>query len=131
MTLNWEKTSIRLRGVKENVNPLTDAVTVTETAHILPFSLMTADTNKMVRCTGDAFLLVKQLTAIQLFEKCTIWSVLKSFTNIEFTELNGNSLNSLTNVFTLDTALHKFFGPLDFWFEAVDVRVSFSSFIYC
>lgn len=122
MTRNWEKTSIRLRDVKEKYNPITDTVTVTETAHILPFSLMSADTNKTVRRV-DASVLVKQLTAIQLFKKCTIWSVIKSFTNIEFTELNGNNMNSLTNVLTLDTGLHQFFGPLDFWFEAVPVRV--------
>lgn len=101
VTRNWEKTSIRLRDVKGKYNPTTDTVTVTEAAHILPFSLMSADTNKT------------------LFKKCTIWSVIKSFTNIEFTELNGDNINSLTNVLTLDTGLHKFFGPLDFWFEAV------------
>lgn len=122
MTRNWEKTSIRLRDVKGKYNPTTDTVTVTEAAHILPFSLMSADTNKTVRRV-DASVLVKQLTAIQLFKKCTIWSVIKSFTNIEFTELNGDNINSLTNVLTLDTGLHKFFGPLDFWFEAVPVRV--------
>ena len=59
---------------------------------------------------------------IQLFKKCTIWSVIKSFTNIEYKELSGNNINSLTNVITLDTGVHKFFGPLRIWFEAVPVR---------
>src|ERR1700733_7267864 len=59
---------------------------------------------------------------IQLFKKCTIWSVIKFFTNIEFKELSGNNINSLTNVITLDTGVHKSFGPLRIWFEAVPVR---------
>lgn len=61
------------------------------------------------------------LIFIQLFKKCTIWSVIKSFTNIEFTELSGDNINSLTNVITLDALLHKSFGSLHLWFEAVPV----------
>jgi hypothetical protein len=121
VTHNWDKTSIRLHDVKGKYNPITDTVTVTEAAHILPFSLMSTDTNRMVRRV-DVSILAKQLTAIQLFKK-SIWSVIKSFTNIEFTELNGNNINLLTNILTLNTGLHKFFGLLDFWFEAVPVRV--------
>jgi hypothetical protein len=60
-------------------------------------------------------------TAIQLFNKATIWAVIESFTNVTFEELNGNNINSLTNVITLDTTIHALFGPLDLWFEAVPV----------
>jgi hypothetical protein len=47
-------------------------------------------------------------TAIQLFKKCTIWTVIKSLRNMEFKELNGENINSLTNVITFDTVVHKF-----------------------
>ena len=62
------------------------------------------------------------VTTNQLFKKCTIWSVITSFTNIKFKELSGNNINSLTNVITLHTSVHKFFGQLHLWFEAVPVR---------
>jgi len=107
--------------VKAKFNPSTgDTSTTTEAAHILPsFSLISADTN-----TSDFSVLAKLLivTAIQLFKKCTIWSVIKSFTSIEFKELSGDNINSLTNVITLDTCVHRFFGPLYMWFEAVPMR---------
>lgn len=59
---------------------------------------------------------------IQLFKKCTIWKVIESFTDIRFKELNGDNINSLTNVMTLKTAVHEFFGDLTIWFEALPVR---------
>lgn len=64
------------------------------------------------------------VTTNQLFKKCTIWSVIASFTNIKFInkELSGNNINSLTNVITLDIIAHKYFGQLYLWFEAVPVR---------
>lgn len=98
---------------------------MTETAHILPFSVMSADTNKIVRSDFSNLAKLFTVMVIQLFKKCTIWSVIKSFTNIEFKELSGNNINSLTNVITLDTGVHKFFGPLRIWFEAVPVRCMF------
>ena len=55
---------------------------------------------------------------------------MKSLTNIEFMELNGDNINSLTNVLTFETGLHKFFGTLEFWFEVVPVRVQFSSLLH-
>lgn len=70
-------------------------------AHILPFSLMSIDNNKV------------------LFKKVTIWAVIESFTNIKFAELSGDNINSLTNVITLDGGVHHFFGQLKVWFEAV------------
>ncbi|KAF8228325.1 hypothetical protein L208DRAFT_1292181 [Tricholoma matsutake] len=99
-TRRWDYSSLSLPHVKEKFDPI-DEATITEAAHILPFSLMSVDTNKT------------------LFKKCTIWSVIKSFTNIEFTELSGDYINSLTNVITLDALLHKSFGLLHLWFEAV------------
>jgi len=73
----------------------------TVAAHILPFSLMSIDTNK------------------KLFKKASIWTVIESFTNIKFTELLGDNINSLTNVMTLDLAVHQYFGELKLWFEPV------------
>lgn len=98
----WDEPSLSLPAVEAKFAlSSADRTVMTEAAHILPFSVMSADTNKI------------------LFKKCTIWSVIKSFTNIEFKELSGNNINSLTNVITLDTGVHKFFGPLRIWFEAV------------
>ena len=57
----------------------------------------------------------------QLFKKCTIWSIITSFTNLNFNDLGGNNINSLKNVITLDVVVHRFFGQLYLWFEAVPV----------
>lgn len=93
---------------------------MTQAAHILPFSLMSADTDTTVR-NGLFRSCTPIYITIQLFKKCTVWSVIKSFTNIEFKELNGENINSLVNVITLDTPVHGFFGSLDIWLEAVPV----------
>jgi hypothetical protein len=50
---------------------------------------------------------------------------MESFTKIKFTELNGDNINSLTNVITLDGGVHHFYGQLKVWFEAVPVRCAF------
>jgi hypothetical protein len=92
--------------VAADFDPSKDVSTTTTAAHIVPFSLMSADTNKA------------------LFKKCTIWTVIKSFSSIEFTELNGDNINSLTNVFTLDLNVHRFFGELKIWFEAVSGKLN-------
>jgi len=52
----------------------------------------------------------------------TISSVINSFPNIAFEELNGDNINSLTNVITLDNNLHTIFGSLGSWFEPIPVR---------
>jgi hypothetical protein len=65
------------------------------------------------------------LHVIQLFNKASIWTVVESFTNIKFAELQGDNINSLTNVITLYTGVYDFFGPLEVWFEAVPVRYMF------
>ena len=39
------------------------------------------------------------------------------FDVIKFTELSGNNINSLTNVITLETGVHDFFGQLRVWFD--------------
>ena len=57
----------------------------------------------------------------QLFGKCSIWSIITSFTNIKFNELRGNNINTLMNTITLDATAHRFFGELYVWFEAVPV----------
>jgi len=72
-------------------NPSRDAAYPTIAAHILPFSLMSIDNNQT------------------LFKKAYIWAVIESFTNIKFTELQGDNINSLTNVITLETSVHSFF----------------------
>jgi hypothetical protein len=64
-------------------------------------------------------------TIIQLYKKASTWTVIKSFSNIEFEELNGNNTKSPTNVIALDANVHNLFGPLDVWFEAVSVRCAF------
>jgi hypothetical protein len=45
-------------------------------------------------------------TVIQLFKKASIWAVIESFTNIKFTELQGDNINSLKNAITLDVGVH-------------------------
>jgi len=71
----------------------TPLVILTDAAHILPFSLMGVDNKK-------------------LFEKCTIWSIITSFTNLKFDESRGNNIHTLMNVITLDVVAHRFFGDL-------------------
>lgn len=120
MTRNWDYPSLSLPDVEDEFDPSADASTFTQTAHILPLSLMSADTNKKVR--KRLFYSYEAIyTAIQLFEKCTISTVMKSFANIRFKELNSANINSLTNVITLDAVVHNFFGWLHIWFEAVSV----------
>jgi hypothetical protein len=62
---------------------------------------------------------------IQLFKKTIILAVIDSFTNIKSTELQGDNINSLTNVITLDLGVGCYFGRLEIWFEAVPVCCAF------
>ena len=64
-------------------------------------------------------------TVIQVFKKASIWAVIEALTNIKFIELQGDNINSLTNVITLDVGVHQYFGELRLWFEAVPVRFAF------
>jgi hypothetical protein len=45
------------------------------------------------------------------------------FANIESKKLSGDNINSLINVITLNSGVHKFFGSLNIWFEAIPVYV--------
>jgi len=82
-------------------DPSRDEAATTVAAHILPISLMSIDRNRT------------------LFKKASIWTVIQSFTNIKFTELSGNNINSLRNVITLETGVHDLFGQLRVWFDPV------------
>ena len=110
---------ISLESVQRKLKSSKVGVAKTEAAHILPFSLMTVDSNKKV--FNYISVIEYIFYTVQLFQKASIWAVIKSFTNIEFSELNGDNINSLTNVITLDSNIQAFFGSLKLWFEAVPV----------
>jgi hypothetical protein len=56
-----------------------------------------------------------------------VWEVIQRFGCISLNELNGNDINRLENVMTLEKTQHSIFGVLCSWLEAVDVSSVYST----
>jgi len=117
---HWDFTSFK-QG-KCQPSPGNRVFTYTQTAHTIPLSLLCADADKTVRKQVFRSCKAIYMAIAQLFKKCNIRSVIKSFTSIDFEELNCDEMNSSTNVMTLDVGVHTTFRTLDLWFEAIPVR---------
>lgn len=56
---------------------------------------------------------------LQIEKVSSFWEVIEWFSDISMEELNGQSINNLTNLLTLNNNAHKVFDDGDLWFDFI------------